>query len=130
MYGTAPIRKGRRRASFQRDARSFEAERGGDTDVVVDMNASDQRLDAMRHDDAMTATKDQAIAMAGAARTPEEVERAMMALTALPGDADVDAVCAELSITLDALTKGRIPPVSRETSRYLDAIRNPTMNGL
>lgn len=75
-------------------------------------------------------TKDQAIALAGAARTPEEVDRAMVALAALPGDADGDAVRAELSITLDALTKGRIPPVSRETSRYFDAIRNPTMNGL
>ena len=69
-------------------------------------------------------TKDQAIALAGAARTPEEVDRAMVALAALPGDADVDAVRAELSITLDALTKGRIPPVSRE-GRMADLILNP-----
>lgn len=70
-------------------------------------------------------TREQALILARDARSAEEVERAMMALAALPDDAALDTVRAELSARFDAITAGRIPPVSRETSRYIDATRNP-----
>lgn len=59
------------------------------------------------------------------ARTADEIERAMMALGALPSDPEVAAARADLSGRLDATTAKLSPPMSRETSRYVDATRNP-----
>lgn len=70
-------------------------------------------------------TRDQAMTMAGNARSADEVEQAMVALAALPGDSELDAVRAELSARLDAITAGLSPQLSREMSRYVDATRNP-----
>lgn len=67
----------------------------------------------------------QALVLARDARSADEVERAMVALAALPDDAELVTVRAELSARFDAITAGRIPPVSRETSRYIDATRDP-----
>lgn len=70
-------------------------------------------------------TRDQALGIARDARTADEVERAMVVLAAQADDPEVDAVRAELSARLDAITAGLTPPMSRETSRYVDATRNP-----
>lgn len=65
-------------------------------------------------------TRDQALTIAVEARTAEEIERAMMLLAALPDDPEVDAVRTDLSARLDAATAGLVPPVSHETSRFID----------
>ena len=70
-------------------------------------------------------TKDQALLLARDARSAEELERAMMALAALPADPDVDAARADLSARFDAATDELTPPLSREGSRLIDATRNP-----
>lgn len=72
----------------------------------------------------MHPTKDQAITMAGAARTPEEIERAMMALAALPNDAEVAAARAALSGALDAATGSRSAS-GQADGRMADMTLNP-----
>jgi hypothetical protein len=72
----------------------------------------------------MQPTKDDAIAMAGAAETPEEIERAMRALATLPSDAEVDAARAELSLVLDQRTRG-LGSQTRAGSRVGDMAVNP-----
>lgn len=73
----------------------------------------------------MTITKDQAIAMAGAARTPDEIERAMVALAALPDDPEVDAARAALSRAFDQRGGTRGGRDERDASRMSDIALNP-----
>lgn len=72
----------------------------------------------------MTMTKDQAIAMADAARTPDEIERAMVALAALP-DPAVDAARAALSRAFDQRGGTRGGRDERDASRMSDIALNP-----
>jgi hypothetical protein len=72
----------------------------------------------------MNATKDDLIAMAASARTPEEIERAIVALAALPDDPDVDAARTALSRALDQATR-RPGGLSRHGDRVTDQALNP-----
>jgi hypothetical protein len=82
-------------------------------------------LDRLTHDGAMGTPRDQALAMAGAAQTPDEIERAMMALAALPSDAEVDAARSTLSRALDRAAGGVAGGPGHADGRMADMTLNP-----
>ncbi len=73
----------------------------------------------------MSEARTAALRLAASARTSDEIERAMVALAALPDDPEVDAARTAMSRAFDQRGGTRGGRDERDTSRMSDIALNP-----